>query len=69
MRAIVLGLLLVPCAAVSVLAAGRCEYEAALSDPAELVLRVAARCAGVSAPGFSACCQSWSGAGAIAGRG
>ncbi|MGQ0675067.1 MAG: hypothetical protein ACT4N4_03130 [Rhodospirillales bacterium] len=34
-------------------AAGRCEYDATLSDPAELVLTVKARCAGVKALGFA----------------
>ncbi len=34
-------------------AAGRCEFDATLSDPAELVLAVRARCSGVSAPGFA----------------
>ncbi len=34
-------------------AAGRCDYDATVSDPAELVLAVRARCAGVSAPGFT----------------
>ncbi len=34
-------------------AAGRCDYDATLSDPAELVLAVRARCTGVSAPGFT----------------
>lgn len=34
-------------------AAGRCEFDVTLSDPAELVLAVRARCAGVSEPGFT----------------
>jgi hypothetical protein len=53
MRSTLMGLLFVPLVAVSSLTAGRCDYEATLSDPAELVLAVSARCAGVSAAGFA----------------
>lgn len=53
MRSILVATLFVPLAAVSGLAAGRCEYQAALSDPAELVLSVSARCAGVATAGFA----------------
>jgi len=53
MRSILMGILFFPLAAVSSFAAGRCEYDATLSDPAELVLAVSARCAGVATAGFA----------------
>jgi hypothetical protein len=53
MRSIFVGMSFVPLVAVASLAAGRCEYDAALGDSAELVLSVTARCAGVAAPGFT----------------